>query len=308
MKEKLEILKLKGELFIGRIKIFMFILILLLEIFIIGKFVIDQKLINLEPMGEKIALVNFNKQITNEYVNQTILNIEEAFNDKKGYRELLFIMNSPGGSPAASEELSEYLKELNKTVKITMYVQSMAASGGYYIASSIKPLIVNKNAIVGSIGVIMPHYSLEKLARKIGIEEDDLSAGKYKKPISLFNKVTPENKEYLTKQILSPMYENFLESVATNREINISELRPLAEGKIYLGNNPEIKDKLVDEISSIYFVKKKIKDKYNKTNPNIKFININEDKPAGLFGSKLSMDLNLKGLFAEQSNIGEVMK
>lgn len=49
-------------------------------------------------------------------------------------------MNSPGGSPEASEEISYYIKNvLEKELPITMYINGTAASGGYYIASSIKP-------------------------------------------------------------------------------------------------------------------------------------------------------------------------
>lgn len=70
-----------------------------------------------------------------------------------------------------------------------MYIESVAASGGYYIASAIKPLKANKNAIVGSIGVIIQHYSLEELSKKIGIEEDNVAYGEYKQPISLFKPI-----------------------------------------------------------------------------------------------------------------------
>ncbi len=127
-------------------------------------------------------------------------------------------MNSPGGSPTASEELSEYLKDFQKDKNITMYIQSIGASGGYYIASAIKPLYANKNAIVGSIGVVMPHYNLKELAKKIGVEEDYLMAGKFKKPISLLEKIDKENREYITKHLLEPTYQNFIESVARRVE------------------------------------------------------------------------------------------
>ena len=288
MRETLEIAKLKGELFISKIKIFMFIILLVFEIGVISFFLVKNKIIEVAPAGPKIAVINFNKEVTDSYVNKIMRDIDDALNTKE-YKELLFIMNSPGGSPTASEELSEYLKEINKKTKVTMYIQSIAASGGYYIASSIKPLISNKNAIVGSIGVIMPHFNFGPLANKLGIEEDDLSAGKYKKPISMLSKVSDENKEYLTKQVLSPMYENFLESVSKNRGISLDVLRPLAEGKIYMGNDSEIKGILIDKISTLYFVKKDIKSRYK----NIKFYNILKKDPTGFFGAKNKLDLNL---------------
>jgi len=289
MIEKLKIAKLKGELFISKIKILMFIILLIFEVAIISFFLIENKIIKVAPSGPKIAVINFNKEVTDKYVNKIMEDLDEALETKE-YKEILFIMNSPGGSPTASEELSEYLKEINKKIKVTMYIQSIAASGGYYIASSIKPLITNKNAIIGSIGVIMPHYNFERLANKVGVEEDDLSAGEYKKPISMLSKITDKNKDYLTKQMLKPMYDNFLESVATNRGITIKKLKPLAEGRIYMGNSKEIKGILIDKISTLYFIKKDIKNRYKGK---IKFYNIIKKNPSGLFGAKTKLDLNL---------------
>ncbi len=49
-------------------------------------------------------------------------------------------MNSGGGSPTASEELSQYLKDFQRDKNITIYIESIAASGGYYIASAVKPI------------------------------------------------------------------------------------------------------------------------------------------------------------------------
>ena len=299
MREKLEIAKLKGELFISKIKALMFIIILVVEIFVIGFFLIDGGLIKIAPPGPKIAVVNFNEEVTDTYVNKIMEDIDVALETGE-YKELLFIMNSPGGSPTASEELSEYLKEIKSKLPVTMYIQSIAASGGYYIASSIKPLLANKNAIVGSIGVIMPHYNFGGLAEKLGVEEDYLAAGKFKKPISMLKKIDPENREYLTKSILKPMYENFLSSVAINRGVDIDILRPLAEGRIYIANSPEIKDTLIDEITSLHKVKKTLKAKYKK----VEFYSVVSNKNAGLFGPKVDLDLNVKGLL--DSNLGSI--
>lgn len=279
-------LKRKG--WITNIKITMFVVLLITEIVLIGAFVKNNNLLKTEPLGDKIAIVDFNQEINNDYVHFIMDRMDEIA-DKKEYKEVLFIMNSPGGSPAASDELSEYLKDYTKTKKVNMYVEGMAASGGYYIASSIKPLVANRNAIVGSIGVIMPHYNISELAKTIGVEEDYIAAGKYKKPISPFRKITKEDEEYITKQIVSPMYKNFIDAVASNRETTSEIILPLAEGKIYLANDKEIEGILVDEISNLYKIKKEIKSKYEK----IKFYNISEVKNKGIFDTKLNLDLNI---------------
>lgn len=279
-------LKKKG--WITNIKIFMFVILLVVEIVLIGLFFKNNNLLKTEPLGDKIAIVNFNKEITSEYVFYIMDEMEKII-DRKDYKEVLFIMSSPGGSPAASEELSKYLKYYTTKKKVNMYIEEMAASGGYYIASSIKPLVANKNAIVGSIGVIMPHYNISELAKKIGIEEDYIAAGKFKKPISPFRKITEEDEAYITKQIISPMYKNFIQSVATNRNQSFEKISELAEGKVYLANDKEIKGILIDKISSLYKEKNKLKEKYKK----VKFFNISEKNTKSIFGTEVKLDLNI---------------
>ena len=259
-KEVLEQKRAKWNLRSSKIKTYMFIVAIVAEIAFFYYMAKAYGLVeDSVASGDKIAVIDFKEQVTQEYVNKIIKSMDKVKKNKE-YEEVLFIMNSPGGSPTASEELSEYLKAYNKSKPITMYIQGIAASGGYYIASAIKPLYSNKNAIVGSIGVIMPHYSIGKLADKIGIEEDDLSAGKFKKPISMFKKIQKDDKEYLKKQILTPMYNNFVESVAQNRELNVSEVLPYAEGKIYMANNKEIDGILVDKIIVLSSLKQQIRD------------------------------------------------
>jgi protease-4 len=169
-KEVLEQKRAGWDLASAKIKTSMFILAIVAEVALLLFLAKSYGLLGESvPLGDKIAVVDFNEPVTQKFVNKIMKSMDKVKEDKE-YNEILFIMNSPGGSPTASEELSEYLKDYAKEKNITMYVQSVAASGGYYIASAIKPLIANKNAIVGSIGVILPHYNIGKLADTIGIE------------------------------------------------------------------------------------------------------------------------------------------
>ena len=238
----------------------------------------------------KVAVIRYNKPVTEKFTT-TVMEKMDKIRKNDVYKSVLFIMGSPGGSPTASEELSEYLKDYQKDLNITMYVDSIAASGGYYIASAIKPLIANKNAIVGSIGVIMPHYNLGELAKKVGVEEDYMAAGKFKKPISLLAKIDDENREYMTKNLLKPTYNNFINDVAINRGLKVKQLKPFTEGKIFIANMPEIQGILVDKISSLYKVKNMIKKSLNSKD--VDFVTIElEEKPS--FLPQVKVDLGLK--------------
>lgn len=289
-KETLEKKKASWDMRSSKIKTSMFIIALFAELGFIYALANMYGFIEEDiSQGDKIAVIDFKKIITQDYVNKVIKSLEKIKKDKE-YLEVLFIMNSPGGSPTASEELSEYLKDYTKEKHINMYVQAIAASGGYYISSAIKPLIANKNALVGSIGVIMPHYNIKELAKTIGIEEDDLSAGKFKKPISLFRKLTDKEKSYLKTQILTPTYNNFISSVANNREMNVSDIIPFTEGKIYIANDPSIKNMLVDEILVLHRLKARIEKRHKQQ---VSFVSIMPKSKMGILGEKVEFNFNI---------------
>ncbi len=288
-----QIKEIKKRIFISNLKAWTIGVVLIAEILFFVMYFSKSGMFGEPVIGEhNVAVIHFDELITEKYTTRVMERMDEIRKDKS-YKEVLFVMGSPGGSPTASEELSEYLKAFNKDKNITMYIGSIAASGGYYIASSIKPLYANKNAIVGSIGVIMPHYNIGELAQKVGIEEDNLAAGKYKQPISLFKKVEGEEKDYIEKHLLLPTYENFINAVVANRGITKEKLLPFTEGKIYIANAPEIKGILVDEITTLYQVKQALRNRIDKDKT--KFVTIGlEDKPS-LF-PEVKVDLGLKEL------------
>jgi protease-4 len=287
-----EIKSLKRQIFVSNLKAWIVGIILLAEILFIGSLLKRSGLfdeVSIAP--NKVAVIRYNKEVTEEYTATVMEKMDKILEDKS-FKSVLFIMGSPGGSPTASEELSEYLKAFQQEKNVTMYVESIAASGGYYIASAIKPLIANKNAIVGSIWVIMPHYNLGELAKKVGVEEDYMAAGKFKKPISLFAKIDEENRKYMTDHLLKPTYNNFVSSVAKNRGLSKEQILAVADGKIFVANLPEIQGILVDEISSLYQVKKKIRERYTGK---VDFVNVNLDKKESFFPA-VKLDLGLDAL------------
>ena len=288
-----EIKSLKKQIFISNLKAWIIGVILIAEVLFIAMYFSKMGLFDDNSMSKnRVAVIRFNKPVTEEFTTKVMEEMDKIREDDS-YKSVLFIMSSPGGSPTASEELSEYLKEYQKDLNITMYVESIAASGGYYIASAIKPLIANKNAIVGSIGVIMPHYNFGELAKKVGVEEDYIAAGKFKKPISMLAKIDAENREYMTTNLLKPTYDNFIQAVADNRGLKKEQILPFAEGKIFIANVPEIQNILVDKISSLYHVKAMIRENFGEKELDFDKINLDEEPP---FLPMIKLDLGLNEL------------
>jgi len=293
--------KIKKETNLTNIKILIFLIMLIFEIGVIASIFFhksNNSISDAKKSISKIAIININKKITSKLTDNLMNKMDKIYKESKNgnkWKEILIVMNSGGGSPAASEEFSEYLKDYNKNkLKVNMYVENIAASGAYYIASAIKPLQSNRNAILGSIGVIMPHYNIKKLSGIVGIEEDNIAYGKYKEPVSSFKKVDEKSKKYLNKHLLKPAYNNFINRVSENRGIKLNELEKFANGKIFIASMKKIKNILVDKITTKIEIKNKLKEKYgDKT----LFLNINKTNNNGIWKflkNKTNFNINLK--------------
>lgn len=152
-------------------------------------------------------------------------------------------VNSPGGSPVASEDIMNAVKKSNKPVVV--WISDIGASGAYLVASPADKIIASPSSIVGSIGVILSLTDLSGLYQKIGVNQYAIKAGEYKDMGASYRNLTPEETKML-QEMVDQDYEYFINQVAKNRKLDVNYVKSIAEGKIYTGT--QAKDlKLVDE-------------------------------------------------------------
>jgi protease-4 len=288
----------KTKLWSARIGLMMTILVFLLFLFLFWGFA--GKLLKSEPgipifRKPYVAVVNIDKVITTDYANRLMSILDRVKNDSR-CKGVLVIFNTPGGSPAGSEELTSYFLALQRVKPVIGYVESMAASGGYYIASAIHPLTANRNAVVGSIGVIMPRLVIGRLANKMGIERDDVYIGKYKELGNWFKKLSPQEKKYLKDALLQPTYDNFLKRVAQNRKMKLEKLKNYADGKIYLAS--KVEKVLVDKITTLTQLKDELRSKFGHK---IRFYTIRLSK-SSTFPIKIQLETAPQNLIQHSSS------
>ncbi|MEK6525808.1 MAG: signal peptide peptidase SppA, partial [Nitrospirota bacterium] len=125
----------------------------------------------------------------------------------------------------------------------------VAASGGYYIAAATDRIIANPGTLTGSIGVIMELANLEGLLKKIGVENVVVKSGRYKDIGSPFRKMNVEDRRIL-QSVMDDVHTQFIEAVAEGRSLDVTDVQPLADGRIFTGR--QAKDaKLVDELGDL---------------------------------------------------------
>jgi protease-4 len=159
-------------------------------------------------------------------------------------------LETPGGEVTASDILyHEILRFKEKTGRpVVGLMMSLAASGGYYIASACDSVIAHPSTLTGSIGVISIFPSVETLFDKIGVKMTIIKSGGMKDSGSPFRAMTEEEKKSF-QGIIDEYYEDFLNAVLKGRKgrLTSDELRPIADGRVYTAKQA-LKLKLIDDI------------------------------------------------------------
>lgn len=177
---------------------------------------------------------------------EDIKNFIESANQDVNINAILLEINSQGGTPVASNELMESVKDSKKPVVV--WISDSGVSGAYLVASGADHIVANPSSWVGSIGVLIDLVDLSRLYEKEGINRYVIKSGEYKDMGADFRELTPEESEML-QNIVDEQYDYFIEQVAENRDLNKSYVAEIAEGKVYTGTQAE-NLKLIDNTGS----------------------------------------------------------
>jgi len=182
--------------------------------------------------------------------DQVIKQLHEA-RDDRSVKAVVLRVNSPGGSAAASQEVGEEIKKLRATGKIVVTsMGDVAASGGYWLAACTDKIYANSTTMTGSIGVYVPYANWEELYKKIGIYQEKIKSGQHKDILSPERAMTSEERAII-QVMVDDIYNQFLVVVAEGRKMDIEQVRKLADGRIYTGNQAKQLG-LVDELGNMY--------------------------------------------------------
>lgn len=170
-------------------------------------------------------------------------------------------INSPGGSPVQSDEIWQAIMDLKKEhpdKKVYAVIGDIGASGAYYIASAADEIWVNPSSLVGSIGVIMSSYNIEKLLDKVGVQDRTMTSGEYKDILSASRPITAEEKAHI-EALLATTHQNFIDAVVEGRgdRLKNAEQNKLFSGLFWTGKQ-SIELGLADKAGGMSALKKEL--------------------------------------------------
>src|SRR4026209_2093134 len=187
--------------------------------------------------------------VTDSMVDDLRAALQQAREDSR-VKAIVLEITSPGGEVTASDEIYGAVVKTRARKPVVVYMDSLAASGGYYVSCGGKFLMANETTITGSIGVIIQTLNYEQLFNKIGLASVVFKSGKFKDMLNGARPVTEEERAYVQSFVMKT-YEKFLGIVARERNLPADALRNgIADGRILSGRDA-LEYKLIDGLGQV---------------------------------------------------------
>lgn len=219
---------------------------LLTSFFLFMVLVISSASGDLPITGAGIGVVEVTGPIldSKEFIEQI-----QAFEDNDNIKGIIVRVDSPGGAVAPSQEMFRAVKRAREKKKVIISMGNVAASGGYYIACAGEKIFANPGTVTGSIGVITQLTNFTQLAQLAHVDVVTIKSGQFKDMGNPFREFKDEDRDVFQSMILN-IYEQFIADVATGRGLKLEEVRQIADGRVYTGQ--QARDlKLVDELGGL---------------------------------------------------------
>jgi len=175
------------------------------------------------------------------------LKVLKEFEENDRVKGVLIRLNSPGGAVAPSQEIYEAVKAFPKPVVASM--ESVAASGAYYIACGVERVFANSGTLTGSIGVIIPFMNLSGLLEWAKVKQYSIKTGKFKDAGATYRDMGPDERRVF-QALVDDVLEQFKDAVETGRKLPRDQVTALADGRIFSGRQA-MRLGLVDELGTI---------------------------------------------------------
>ena len=169
--------------------------------------------------------------------------------DNKDVKAVVLRINSPGGSAYTSEQIWKQVYELKKKKPVVVSMGSVAASGGYYIASGASKIIAEPNTLTGSIGIFGMFPNTAGLFNKLALTTDIVKTNRYADFGDPSRPMTDDEKA-LIQGYIERGYDTFLTRCAEGRGVSKADIDSIGQGRVWTGEQA-LKIGLVDELGGI---------------------------------------------------------
>jgi protease-4 len=195
--------------------------------------------------GDRIGVVDLDGVILSP---QPVVGQLKKFGEDSSIKAIILHVNSPGGGVAASEEIYREVKRIRdeKKKRIVVSIETVGASGAYYVASASDKIYADHGSIVGSIGVIAQWVNYGDLLKWAKLKDVVLKTGEFKDTGNPSRDLTPAEQAYM-QSLIDNMFGQFVQAVADGRSMKFGDVKAIANGKVWTGEQAKSM-KLIDEV------------------------------------------------------------
>lgn len=225
-------------------------------LFVLGFFLVTAIISSRSQSGEfsfstqKVAVVPIEGEILDARDTVELL---RKYNNNSTVKAIVVRINSPGGAIAPSQEIYSEIRRMRARSgkPVVASVDSVGASGGYYIASACDEIVANPGSITGSIGVILDWMNVEDLMHWAHMKRETITSGAMKAAGSPYRELTDAERQYLQRIVLQ-LHRQFIKAVAVGRIGKISEqqIAGLADGRVFTGEEA-LQLHLIDRLGNL---------------------------------------------------------
>jgi protease-4 len=183
--------------------------------------------------GDKIGIVDLDGVILDP--DQVVDDLRRFANDDS-IKAIIIHVNSPGGGVAASEEIYREVKRIRdeRHKRIVASIETVGASGAYYVSSATNKIYADNGSVVGSIGVIAEWVNYGDLMRWAKLKPEVLKVGAFKDTGDPSRELTPAERQYM-QGLIDNMYSQFVQAVADGRHAKVADIKAIADGRVWTG-------------------------------------------------------------------------
>ncbi len=199
----------------------------------------------MHAFGDKIGVVDLEGVILDP---KDVVDQLRKFADDDSIKAIIVHVNSPGGGVAASEEIYREVKRVrdDKKKRIVASIETVGASGAYYVSAATNKIYADSGSIVGSIGVIAEWVNYGDLMRWAKLKPEVLKVGQFKDTGDPTRELTPAERQYM-QGLIDNMYGQFVQAVADGRHAKVADIKSIADGRVWTGEQA-LSMHLIDEI------------------------------------------------------------
>jgi len=164
-------------------------------------------------------------------------------------KAIVLRIDSPGGSAIASDVIWREVLLTRNVKPVIASMSNVAASGGYYVAMPAHSIVAQPATLTGSIGVVLLKFVIDGTLKKIGMNMEGVSDGRYAELYSPIRAFTPEERAKVREQ-MQATYDAFVEKAAAGRNTTPERIDAVAQGRVWTGKQAKQLG-LVDELGGL---------------------------------------------------------